>query len=145
MEIGRVWVGFTCIALELDLFNVLCLLSRLSRRRPRLVVSILSLGCTMDMVRGSLEKDSRMAIEAVAPCCCSLWGLTCNHSHDVHLVSGGPTVAQWLEQQMSRIVGESWEQYPPEEAISRAFLEADKKLLQVPGGFFGAFGRFSHP
>lgn len=56
------------------------------------------------------------------------------------MIPGGSTVAQWLEQRMSSIVGEFWDQYPPEEAIARAFSAADRKLLQVPGGFFGAFG-----
>lgn len=56
------------------------------------------------------------------------------------MLAGGAAVAEWLEQRLSSIIGKSWTQNPPEAAVSKAFLDADKLLLQPQGGFFGAFG-----
>ncbi|GMH40048.1 hypothetical protein BSKO_07952 [Bryopsis sp. KO-2023] len=53
---------------------------------------------------------------------------------------GGSSVATWLEQRLSKMIGNFWEESPPEAAIRKAFIQADIKLLQPPGGFFGAFG-----
>lgn len=53
---------------------------------------------------------------------------------------GGSAVATWLEERLPKLIGKFWEEQPPEAAIQKAFIQADQKLLQPPGGFFGALG-----
>ncbi|KAK9828457.1 hypothetical protein WJX72_000107 [[Myrmecia] bisecta] len=54
---------------------------------------------------------------------------------------GGSNTAEWLEQNFASYVENYWRDgQQPEAAITDAFLQADTKLLQPKGGFFGAMG-----